>query len=74
MIHAPPSPGFAVGDRVRCRNAEEEWLRGTVTHVKGPKVLPDPGTWDLDLGQGPVAWDEVELLEPARPGSFPSWV
>eukprot|EP00665_Eupelagonemidae_sp_cell47_P002862 gene2862-biopygen7378 len=67
MVHAPPSPGFAVGDRVRCRNAGEEWMPGAVSHAEGPKVLPDE--WGV-VGLRPAAWDEVELLEPSRRESF----
>eukprot|EP00665_Eupelagonemidae_sp_cell47_P016121 gene16121-biopygen4596 len=73
MVHAPPSPGFAVGDRVRCRDAAvDEWLLGTVTDAKGPQVLPDE--LGAMVGMRPGTWDEVELLEPARPESFPFWV
>eukprot|EP00665_Eupelagonemidae_sp_cell47_P010136 gene10136-biopygen12792 len=70
MIHAPPSPAqFAVGDRVRCRDTGNEWRFGTVTHVMGPKVLPDG--WDKGQYEHGFKWDEVQ---PARPESLPFWV
>eukprot|EP00665_Eupelagonemidae_sp_cell47_P015605 gene15605-biopygen4559 len=76
MIHAPPSAvSFAVGDRVRCRDAAKKgWHLGTVTDVDGPKVCIDSGGTSRGFKYDEVEpardfnWEEVG---PARPESFP---
>ena len=48
---------FAVGQRVKCRDGDETWLRGVVELVNPLRIHPDgfPNAYK---------WDEVVLVRP----------